>query len=45
MKPKRSYKFRGICWQDPEMVRAYHREAQRRWREKNRVKKKEAEKV
>jgi hypothetical protein len=36
---KRSYKFRGIDWTNPEMVRAFNRDAQRRWRQKNRGRK------
>ncbi len=42
---KRAYGKRGIAWLDPDAVRKYNRENQRRWREKNRVKKRAVEKA
>jgi hypothetical protein len=32
---KRPYRYMGLDWSDPEMRRAYDREQQRKWREKN----------
>lgn len=29
---KRAYRYVGLDWKDPEMRRAYNREAQKRWR-------------
>jgi hypothetical protein len=45
MKPKRVYVRRNIAWLDPEAVRLFNRDAQRRWRQKNRLKKRAAEKA
>lgn len=39
---KRSYRYLTLDWSDPEAVRAYNRESQRRWREKNVVRKRKA---